>query len=374
MFEIIKLESEFEIGRKLFSLLKRELLDIEGIIDIIVDEISNKKITVKYVGNKNLIRDRLMEYLNSNRKKFEADINLEGSVNCSFTCNNHTEHVSIFDEQIISNLIEHDEIRYSPDGELYYGKRLRNAIETIDSLFMKYMREFFNLDEQYSSPAIRLESLSKITDLSEVSRELMVASHFNEVKLDNIQSKSTTLKWILPAAPCLKIYLLNENKNISQNLIYSTRGICFRNESKEKYGFERMEAFNQRELIFIGDKKFVQQMIEKTMKEFTNFINKLNVFATPVPAKDPFFMNPQKRSIYDINEVIKTEFRAPLNNDNKSISVSSLDYHGTFFGQQCHIKKEGITAYSACFGIGIERLLWTYLTQNGFKSLEKLHS
>lgn len=367
MFNILKVKSSYQINKKSYSTLKRYLIDIEGVIDVFIDEINSHSITIKHSGNESYIEQEAAKILEINANTLTSQSSYPITCSCS---NAQETHVTIADEDILSTLLSRGEVCYSRDGEFYYGAMLKKAIEKIDTTFLRLMSNFFNYEESYSSPAIKMESLGKITDLSELSRELMIASHFDNTSIDKVNDTKTKPKWVLPAAPCLKIYLLNENKEINSNLIYSTRGLCFRNESKEKHGFERMETFNQRELVFIGDKEHVSNMVALAKEKIFDFFKHLSINVYDEVAKDPFFMNPDKREKYDINGSIKTEIRARLNNSGKSISVASFDVHGNFFGKKCNIKKENEEVFSACLGIGIERIIWAFLIQNGFDALK----
>lgn len=366
MYDILTIESDYRIREDQYSVIKRYLLDIESVVDIKIDEVSSQKLSVSYIGAPADVEKKISSVLKAYRDRFEGQSDYKFTLKKDLSCQCESRK----NNDITSELLEEGLISYSKGGEFYYSEELQQAVESVDKKFLEYFRSFLAIDYLYSQPLIAVDSLPKIQSLDRLSREALIATHFNGIHINKINESVGNSIAALQSAPCLKVYLHFEGENLFSNRLLSTRGICFRNEIKELFTFERMMAFNQRELIVIGDADFVQEKRDFLIAEYLRFLQSLGLEAFVESANDPFFMDSENKDKYLISGEVKTEIRAPLSN-HKTISVGSFDYHGTFFGQKCSITKGNETAQSGCLGIGLERIVWTALQQKGLEWIRK---
>ncbi|EOX4352606.1 TPA: hypothetical protein ACMDVO_003518 [Vibrio cholerae] len=362
MYEVLTVESDYRISEDQYAVLKRYILDIGPVVDVKVDEVSSQKLSISHVGISTDVEAQTNALLKAHRSSFEGQSDYKFSPKKDLPCQCGSRRST----DITSELLDEGLISYSKGGEFYYSEELRQAIESVDKKFLEYFTNFQAIEYLYSQPLIAVNSLSKIQSLDRLSREALIATHFDGVHIDKMDQSVGSSTAALQSAPCLKVYLHFEGEEIYDDRLLSTRGMCFRNETKELFTFERMMAFNQRELIVIGDVNFVQEKRDFLINEYVKFLKHLGLEAFVESANDPFFMDTENKGKYQISGDVKTEIRAPLS-DQKTISVGSFDYHGTFFGQKCSITKGSETAQSGCLGIGLERVVWTALQQKGLE-------
>ncbi|MFV0576667.1 MAG: hypothetical protein ACK5NC_14795 [Vibrio sp.] len=368
MYDVLTIESDYRIREEQYPVLKRYLLDIESVIDVKVDEVSSQKLSIYYIGISTDVEIKTYALLKKHRSSFEGQSDDKFAQKIKFTpkIDLPCQCGSVWNTDITSELLDEGIISYSSNGEFYYSEELRLAIESVDKKFLDYFTNLQPIEYLYSQPLIAIGSLSKIQSLNRLSREALIATHFDGIHINNIAQSIGKSAAALQSAPCLKVYLHFEDADINDNRLLSTRGLCFRNEEKELFTFERMMAFNQRELVVIGDVTFVQEKRDILISEYVLFLQHLGIEAFVESANDPFFMDSENKDKYQISGDVKTEIRAPLTNQ-KTISVGSFDYHGTFFGQKCNMTKGRQTAQSGCLGIGLERVVWTALHQKGIE-------
>lgn len=374
MFEVNRIKVAYAIARKRFAHVQRECRDIPGVLDVTVDEVSCARLSVKHRGTWPAISAHIEEILGARRAEFESPTADDATaMRLTSICGCDAPADMPGADVLLGQLIEAGHIAFSANGEFYYAGRMRAAIEAVDAWFTSGMRSRFEPEELYSSPAIGLDDVTRLSDLEQANREMLIASHLDGTSLKTSDLARCHAEWALPTAPCLKLYLRHADTAIERDLTYTTRGACFRNERKGRFAFERLESFQQREVVFIGAKKFILRKAAEVLDAFEALCADIGLAHRRSVANDPFFINPLRKLAYDIDGVVKTEIRA-ASAPGKDLSVASLDYHGSFFGQRCAIGLAGSAApaYSACFGVGLERVVWTLLCQRGLSAFDEL--
>jgi seryl-tRNA synthetase len=143
-------------------------------------------------------------------------------------------------------------------------------------------------------------------------------------------------------------------------------GKCFRYESSNLSGPERLWDFNMREIIFVGPADYVLSAKNRLVELSAHFLDELGVAYEISSASDPFFVDSYAvQAAYQQGFDLKFELLAPLPYSGKKLAVGSINYHQDFFGRSFAIETTAGAAHTGCIGFGYERLALAFLAQHG---------
>jgi hypothetical protein len=161
---------------------------------------------------------------------------------------------------------------------------------------------------------------------------------------------------VIPPAACYNVYFHLQNTRLLGTRVVTTAANCCRNESSY-HGMERLLAFTQREIVFIGDMEEVVSGLKKTKERILWLAGEFGLPVRVVTATDPFFRPDSSRATTQRLFPVKEEL---VYGD--SLAISSFNFHRNFFGERCRITTQsGEHAYTACMGIGVERWMHVIL-------------
>ena len=155
-------------------------------------------------------------------------------------------------------------------------------------------------------------------------------------------------------------------------MVQTFLGRIFRYESRNATGLERLWEYNVRELVILGTEQKVKAGRALAAESVRQLLDELSFEFTIESATDAFF--PTARGVkkfWQLSRDVKWEVLLPLERRAgravRTFAIGSINDHRNFFGRQFDIKgTDRIEAFSACVGIGIERLLLAAFTQFGF--------
>ncbi len=180
----------------------------------------------------------------------------------------------------------------------------------------------------------------------------------------------------LPPTMCYYVYDMLKNSSIS-NSSYTTCGRSFRYEGDCDKPFERLVDFTIRETVFVGTRKFVESSVEKYMSYTTKVMDILGICGKCETANDIFFMTDRTAERLNIQKMLGSKYELLLYiPDEKMIAVASFNKHGNFIGKRFDIHTKEISnpvAYSACVGIGLERLVYSCVSQIGIDNIKQFN-
>lgn len=180
----------------------------------------------------------------------------------------------------------------------------------------------------------------------------------------------------LPPTMCYYVYDMLKNSSIS-NSSYTTCGRSFRYEGDCDKPFERLVDFTIRETVFVGTRKFVESSVEKYMSYTTKVMDILGICGKCETANDIFFMTDRTAERLNIQKMLGSKYELLLYiPDKKMIAVASFNKHGNFIGKRFDIHTNEISnpvAYSACVGIGLERLVYSCVSQIGLDNIKQFN-
>lgn len=237
----------------------------------------------------------------------------------------------------------------------------------------------------YRFPAlISSEYLEKVQYFKNFPHSLAFVSHLNEnvedidlfareahccgpvVKVD--PAVMSAPKAMLSPTICHHFYHMLEGRQIDEPGFAATAfGHCFRYESRNMNGLERVWNFTMRELIFVGDEVFVEAGINRAREAFEGLLADLDLGYSVMTANDPFFVGTYRdQAAYQAAFELKYEVRASLPYAGHSIAIASQNSHRNFFGRTLDIRDHrGDYACTGCFGVGYERLALAFVAQHG---------
>ncbi len=177
---------------------------------------------------------------------------------------------------------------------------------------------------------------------------------------------------LLPAL-CYAVYAAREGSAIPRGGVAVTcAGRCFRYESRNLTGLERLWEFGMREVVFLGEESAVEQgrsiAIERTVEQ----LERWDLDGTIETANDPFFPAARGgRAFWQRSGERKLELRLPVGMDGevpRTVACASFNLHDCFFGSAFTITSaSGEAAASSCAGWGMERWMLACFAQHGFE-------
>jgi seryl-tRNA synthetase len=219
----------------------------------------------------------------------------------------------------------------------------------------------------YRSFPHSLGLVSHLREDLEAIEHFAADAHWENDRLAVPQESLGPIKCVLAPAVCFHHYAWLENTAACPDHAITAVGKCFRYESGNLKGLERLWDFTLREIIWVGRPEHVLSQRSSFIQKTAALMDEWGFNYEIVSATDPFFIND-----YSVQALIqkafdlKYEVIVPLPYANKGLAVASANYHQDFFGRSLNIcGKTGDPIHTGCLGFGLERLALAFLTQYG---------
>jgi seryl-tRNA synthetase len=174
----------------------------------------------------------------------------------------------------------------------------------------------------------------------------------------------------LRPAVCLPVYRALQGTEVPEGgLAITTAGKCFRYESRNLQGMQRLWDFSMREIVFIGDADFVEEQRARVVGAATALMEAWDLSYRLVSATDPFFATVRgSKALFQRTRALKHEMMIDVGaGGGGEIAAGSINVAGELFGNAFDIRAAGgKTATTACVGFGLERLVLALFAQHGF--------
>ncbi|MBF0440078.1 MAG: hypothetical protein HQL93_13300 [Magnetococcales bacterium] len=226
--------------------------------------------------------------------------------------------------------------------------------------------------------------MQKIKYFSSFPHSLTFASHIRE-EMDTIEKFSkeacckdeiihmpdnslAEMRNLLSPAVCYHNYLALAGQTLNRDPVITTAvGQCFRFESSNMEGLERLWNFTMWEVIFVGSKTQVINGITQAALAGSQLLQRLGLAFRIENANDPFFIGEfATQTAYQYAYDLKYEFLARLPHRDSLFAVGSRNYHMDFFGRAADIHtSNGDTAHTGCVAFGLERVAYAFVAQFG---------
>lgn len=176
----------------------------------------------------------------------------------------------------------------------------------------------------------------------------------------------------LSPALCYHAYQAHEGHTLdASGATITTVGRCYRYESKNLTGLERLWDFGMREIVFMGTAARVASLRRAAMDAVMDQLERWDLEGFIETANDPFFPTTYaSKRYFQMNGDLKFELRLPVEPGNgapRAIAAASFNVHESFFGNAFKISTaEGEPACTSCVGWGLERWVLALFAQHGF--------
>ena len=222
----------------------------------------------------------------------------------------------------------------------------------IDDCFFKIIEKYDC--EEYVIPAlIDSNILRKCGSFESFPQHITYCSvnrNNNEIKGSYERQDSG---FCLTPAACLHFYPMLEGKIVDKKCI-TTKAKVYRYENYKYDQVSRFWDFTVREVVFVGNKEYVQECIERISKEILEFSKTVNLNVRIDEASDSFYPSVKNavKMKMQVKNKLKKEFITQI--DGKEIALGSINIHGNHFSKVFDFDNKN-TIVSACVGLGIER-------------------
>lgn len=360
MFKDTTVKLRYQIPQIQIPRIAGAILQIKGVHKVFIDPISRENIVLQTIDGDDTntiiseVNKLLDDLLSQSLNILSDNIDNSNALSLSSCCQYHNE------KNVAEQLIDEKWVELLHGSDIVFSKKMNNLLIYLDNSFVEHIKNsFFVTNEIYTSPMFSEYYAEKLNLLKSHPEIYFIASHFNK------DGSVSNAKKVFQTAPCFKTYFLLENTEIKKETIFLIKGLCFRNEIRNLYFLERMNCFTQREFVFFGDKDFILQTRDKICQETIKWMENVGISGKCQLANDPFFINQETKSKFEIPQEIKYEFQADIPYKYDTISIASFDTHGDFFAKNLNIRFKNKYCWSACIGLGIERVAWAFLQQHG---------
>ena len=212
-------------------------------------------------------------------------------------------------------------------------------------------------------------SLNLVSHLREdhgVLQEFARSVHWDGKQLEYDRAASSGVECLLSPSVCFHWYEWLRDSQLANPVAITALGKCFRYESSNLTGLERLWDFTMREIVFVGAAGYVLENRNALVDLCAAFLNELGLAYEISTATDPFFVDTYAvQAAYQQGFELKFELLAPLPYSGKKLAVGSINYHQDFFGRSFGIQAGAEPAHTGCLGFGHERLALAFIAQHG---------
>ena len=212
-------------------------------------------------------------------------------------------------------------------------------------------------------------SLNLVSHLREdhaVLQQFASSGHWDGNHLAFDRDGLSQIECLLSPSVCFHWYMWLRDTELTRPRAITALGKCFRYESSNLSGLERLWDFNMREIIFVGEADYVLNARNRLVDASAQYLDELGMAYEISSASDPFFVDSYAvQAAYQQGFDLKFELLAPLPYSGKKLAVGSINYHQDFFGRSFAIRTPAGPAHTGCLGFGYERLALAFLAQHG---------
>jgi len=183
-------------------------------------------------------------------------------------------------------------------------------------------------------------------------------------KIDDLVSNHAQVLAPTVCGHCFE--LLAGQKIEKTQALYTATAHCHRHEGNNHSGFERLQTYTMREIIFFGSAAFVKESQEKILKDVKAMFEQWGLQWRIAVASDPFFAtgNEQKKAFQTLFR-LKYELQVYLPQKDQWIASASFNHHQDSLVKPYKVTGQDNELNSGCFGIGLERITYAMFSQMG---------
>jgi hypothetical protein len=273
------------------------------------------------------------------------------------------------------------ELVQAGQGRFGFGPRLLGLMEFFDRRIVS-LAQLFSAETRQFPTLIAAEVLDRCKYLGAFPHSVSVVLHLRE-DLDAIQNFARTARWdghalvcdakdfspvqcLLSPTICFHCFGWLQDTCQPEPKAFTAVGKCFRYESRNLNGLERLWDFTMREIIFVGAREYVLEQRQRTIDQCIELLQEWDLTYKIKSATDAFFLDESSMATFQLAFDLKYEVQAPLPYQRKTVAIGSFNFHQDLFGRSMNISTANREpANTGCVGFGIERLALAFLAQHG---------
>lgn len=165
-------------------------------------------------------------------------------------------------------------------------------------------------------------------------------------------------RYLLSPTCCYPVFHAMMDTKLEGETLITHKNICFRCEEYYESG-ERQITFLMREYVFFSESlDVINDWIDRVKQEVSLMITELGLDVKIEKATDPFFNINDFKLKFQESQNLKSEFIID------QIACGSVNLHLKAFSKACNIHSAtDKQVYSACFGLGYDRIYQKYVEQ-----------
>lgn len=263
------------------------------------------------------------------------------------------------------------DMTYSVKGYTCFYTEGSRLITFLDDKFRSFIDDS-DYDEFHIPALIDGDVLEKCGYFASFPHHLTVAAFIRSECYEDVINErivkneylETSNKYFTPAA-CLHIYPMLDGNEQMHNKIITTKARVYRFEEEKFKDLTRLWDFTVREIVFVGDREYVENMLRVIRGKALVFAESISRDARLASASDCFY--PSKKNIIQsrIQKVnsLKLELTIPIRDE--KVAIASFNFHGTHFSRPFNFDNKG-QIVTGCVGFGLERWFAACL-EHGYK-------
>jgi seryl-tRNA synthetase len=275
-------------------------------------------------------------------------------------------------------------------GQVALNGPALNTLRAVDRECTRMGIEQFGAREEVYPTLIPAKTLGRCGYFSSFPQSVSMVTHLSEdydlieeFRQANVETTDLTVprkeafstpEACLSPAVCYHCYRSLEGQKLEGGpRVVTTCGKCFRYESTNITGLDRLWDFTMREVIFVGSESEVSSRRERGIEKVQAQLDRWDLEATIETANDPFFSAAYAtKTYYQVRSDLKFECRLTIEpgaqGEARTLACGSFNLHENFFGKTFSITaSDGQPAFTGCVAWGLERWVLACFTQHGFE-------
>lgn len=262
---------------------------------------------------------------------------------------------------------------FSPRNNIIRGSaiRLYRAInERVDELAAGHTAEA----RKYGS-LIPIDTLQRCGYIRSFPQNLLLVSEFPH-ELDALEQVKEDKDWsgaarvsrnALSTATCLHCYRELADSVVRTPMVLSADASCFRHEASWRLSDYRLQQFQMREIVVIGEPAYVEAVRQQLIDQVWNLFCEMGLLGKIESASDLFYYSEDiSKSQHQMMSSLKYELVASVREGTEAISIASFNnVRDSLVNAFGIADPERPVLHSGCIAFGIDRWVYVLLSMYG---------
>lgn len=278
------------------------------------------------------------------------------------------------EEKALSPIKEKQPIEdlFAADGSVRRGLAV-TLFQQLDRILQQLALQHDAQLRSYPS-MIPLATLQKCRYIPTFPQNIHMVSEFphrlqdlNKVReTGDLEAVSRLSSYALSPAVCFHCYAELSNKRLSNPLLLTARGTCYRHEAVWRVGKHRMNEFSMREIVIFGDSSYIEEKRKQLMESAWALFEALGLRGRIETASDPFYFS-EESGKGQIQLMGKMKYELIVDTeDNGSFSIASFNNMEDSLCKPFEVLNDANTPmHSGCVAFGIDRWIYALLSRYG---------